>query len=329
MINGISMPAITSSDTIMSRMHSIKYAEHPERVLVIGNGFDLGLGLQTTYRHFANSNYWPFNNTTLYPEGTLAHNLNVHRNLDRWFDLEENLYQYARKGRTYQTPNERVISDIKEFDFQSFQKLSDSLTAYLDNEQKNRPLNIDGTASHFLEIFCGKNIPTGIYSFNYTNLSFLSNRIGHLRQNLECTHIHGSLKSHNIILGVGDKREMRDNYFFLHKSAHPKFASNKLVMDLLYAKEVVIYGHSLGENDHDYFREFFHDSTKYDNKFAGERRKITIITRDESSKLDIKKQLMALTATSLISLFAHCDVNILCTDNDNEVSNFLCQYQNI
>ena len=98
-------------------------------------------------------------------------------------------------------------------------------------------------------------------------------------------------------------------------------------MDLQYAKEVVIYGHSLGDNDHDYFREFFHDSTKYDNKFNGERRKITIITRDESSKLEIKRQLMTLTSTSLISLFAHCDVNILCSEDLQEMNAYLFQYQ--
>ena len=135
MINDISFPSITSSDNILSQMPSIQFAEHPDRVLVIGNGFDLGLGLQTTYRQFANSSYWPFNNTALYPEGTLASALNVHKDLDRWFDLEELLYQYARKGRTYQTPNERVISNIKEFDLQCFQNLSRSLTEYLDNEQ--------------------------------------------------------------------------------------------------------------------------------------------------------------------------------------------------
>lgn len=250
----------------------------------------------------------------------------MRKDLDRWFDLEEILFKYAEKGKAYQMPNLRVIPDLTEFDRTCFQKLSHSLSSYLENEQSKRPLDINGTASLFLDVFCSKKTKTSIYSFNYTNLDLLSKRIGHVQHTLECTHVHGSLSSDNIILGVGDKRKMRENYFFLHKSAHPQFTSNKLIMDLQYAKDVVIYGHSLGENDHDYFREFFNDSTKYDNKFDGERRKITIITRNEASKLDIKKQLMTLTASSLISLFAHCDVNILCTENEQEMNEFIVRY---
>ena len=32
-----------------------------DRILILGNGFDLGLGLKTSYRDFCNSKYWPFN----------------------------------------------------------------------------------------------------------------------------------------------------------------------------------------------------------------------------------------------------------------------------
>ena len=69
-------------------------------VLIIGNGFDLDVGLKTRYVDFALSEYWPFKNAKLYVGcETLAYTLNKKASLEKWFDVEEVLYEYARKGR--------------------------------------------------------------------------------------------------------------------------------------------------------------------------------------------------------------------------------------
>lgn len=47
------------------------------KVLVLGNGFDIDLGLKTKYRDFADSEFWPFNDDSgiLHPENNRATNL--------------------------------------------------------------------------------------------------------------------------------------------------------------------------------------------------------------------------------------------------------------
>ena len=95
-----------------------------------------------------------------------------------------------------------------------------------------------------------------IYTFNYTNTQKIAkNLILDFKDNV--THIHGSIKENNIILGTGDQRDIPDPFFQFYKSASPNYSSNNLVEDLNNADEIYIFGHSLGRNDHDYFSDFF------------------------------------------------------------------------
>ena len=51
-----------------------------------------------------------------------------------------------------------------------------------------------------------------IYSFNYTNTQKIAkNLILDFKDNV--THIHGSIKENNIILGTGDQRDIPDPFF--------------------------------------------------------------------------------------------------------------------
>lgn len=110
------------------------------------------------------------------------------------------------------------------------------------------------------------------------------------------THIHGSIGNSNIILGTGDQRDIKDDYFNFYKSASPHYESTNLVEDLNSADEVYIFGHSLGLNDHDYFSEFFKMASKSAHRpFASGKIKVRIFTYDDKSEIAIKKQLMNLT----------------------------------
>lgn len=69
------------------------------KILILGNGFDLDLGLDTRYSDFAKSQQWK----ELYKEfkhtnkDNLAGFLKEKANEDKWFSIEESLAEYAKK----------------------------------------------------------------------------------------------------------------------------------------------------------------------------------------------------------------------------------------
>lgn len=67
------------------------------RTLIIGNGFDLDLGLHTSYRDFAKSDLWPIGYQEQ-KESFLAQKLQAD-SYENWFDLENSLCEYAQEKR--------------------------------------------------------------------------------------------------------------------------------------------------------------------------------------------------------------------------------------
>lgn len=277
-----------------------------KRTLIIGNGFDLDAGLKTSYRNFAISDYWPFKNAKqIDNNNTLAYELEQATYLDTWFDVEETLYHYAKTQRG--EPN-YVEKEIVADDKRSFDKLHDSLIRYLKSEQETFEPNEDSVAAKLLMAYNIENEENKIYSFNYTNLDYIADRFS-FWSTIKTEYIHGSIESGHIILGVGDKRELKDNYFYMHKTASHYFKSHDIIPNLLQSDEVIIFGHSLGYNDYPYFMPFFQNAIKYN---SDRRRKITIFTRDEASELDIKRHLFDLTNREVTTLYAMNDFKIFC-----------------
>lgn len=229
----------------------------PKSVLVLGNGFDIDLGMNTKYESFVNSEDWPFEKSKKYEDDSLPNFLNkCLGEIDTWYDLEEALAKFATKS-TSQLPNEQIVKTKDDFT-----TLCKALESYLKKEElsfiermkKSRP-RLMRPAHFLLKTFLQKEIRS-LYTFNYTNIRRIANVLN-LNFNDECTQVHGSLDKANIILGIGDQRNLDDKYFAFYKSANPYYESNNLVEDLNNADEVYIFGHSLGLNDHDYFSGFF------------------------------------------------------------------------
>ena len=89
-------------------------------VLILGNGFDLDLGLKTSYKDFWESEFCPKD----YP-APLIHHLNQHwsKNLEavRWYDLENELLNYYI---TVQRPQEGTIDIITEEERELLEKFT-------------------------------------------------------------------------------------------------------------------------------------------------------------------------------------------------------------
>lgn len=299
----------------MPKLSSTTRNLHPDknRILIMGNGFDLSLGLKTSYKSFKESCFWPYRRDFLFTSGSLSEYLQEYKDIDTWFDLEELFFQYASNPRMY-TP---IPEDTNIYNQNSFNEIRQSLIEYLKIEE-NKTLEKNTLATAVLKLFQNLDGNKSIYSFNYTDFPLLAKNIG-LPSNTECSYVHGSIKNGDIILGVGDKHELKDQFFFMHKSAqitHP----NNIISDLENADDIIIYGHSLGFNDYDYFIDFFQRATKQ-RASEEEKRRITIITKNQKSALDIKKNLMKLTDRQLIRLQVINDFEIVCSDDKEKAIN--------
>ena len=88
--------------------------------------------------------------------------------------------------------------------------------------------------------------------------------------------------------------------------------------DLLDADEVVFFGHSLGQNDYHYFRQFFRNQCD-ENMPREKGKKITIFTYDDSSRISILEQLRDMNDRKTSLLFSLNDFQVICTkDGKNE-----------
>ena len=92
-----------------------------------------------------------------------------------------------------------------------------------------------------------------IYTFNYTPLP-----VDYGNGFKDIVHyVHGNCDSGKIIVGTKDDLSIDMNYDFLQKSFDPDYNPPAIVADLLEADEVIVFGHSIGENDRQYFKAFF------------------------------------------------------------------------
>lgn len=266
-----------------------------KNVLIIGNGFDLDLGLPTKYSDFAHSEYWPkvenvqdWRTIFSIADGKQFHSLGItldnQRKGENWFDLEESLLDYASKEVA------ALASDLYSFkeDIEYYHELQSKLCDYLIDVQNNKSINTSATAVHVLKAILDNGYFTNIFSFNYTDLNYLAKQMG-IRKEIEYTHIHGKLSDRSIILGVNES-QLNENYYEFCKSTSEFYQSNNLAQALEEANEVIFYGLSFGLIDFDYFSHFFNSLT--DGLIQEKDKKhVSVFTKDEGSGKSIINRL--------------------------------------
>lgn len=311
---------------IMNR-HKYQY----DNLLVIGNGFDLNLGLPTSYRDFVESSIFK----KMYVKRIQEKRNNEERNqrnikpslidflygkkfYERWYDIEQALLEYISKR-----PDGCFVNNIKE-DKRDYMLVCDSLIEYLasifktGHDLEQSKMMKKSSAGQLLQrIRSEKNI---VYSFNYTPIRLIINAvIGD--DSLKPIRLHGkieedslfkgTLKDNAIILGVetNDMNNIAPGYSFLLKSNNPAYRSSNIAIDLLNTRNVILFGHSLNQMDFGYFKEYFYMLSSNVDK----ERSLTIITKDESSRLSLLDNLRRM-GVSVKDIFAHVKVKILQTD---------------
>lgn len=341
-------------------------------VLILGNGFDLDLGLKTSYKDFWESEFCPKD----YPAPLIRH-LNTRwsnsRDAVKWYDLENELLSYAIHGdksdvvsiheRNYIQSNsdytlqnrisyyggDDMMSSLVEKGYMKIDKdfvykvtiphkedysqtsnwrdrkalrlIKDGLCKYLSALQlpRNASSTIAFQVLAFLDEEARKASLVNVYTFNYTRVQLN----GKAPDYAQVHYLHGKCDDGKVIIGTRDDQNLNENYDFFQKSFDPAFNPPALVEDLKDADEVVIFGHSIGENDRQYFKAFFKQQTDYSHP---NRKDITIFTLNDHSEIQIKRALEMMTDWNLSTLYGLNNLQIIKTGNIEEDQRLLYDF---
>ena len=250
--------------------------------IIIGNGFDLDLGLKTRYSDFMKSPEFEeiyFNRRKIDLPISLLEHLNERAELENWFDMELAIHDYVLRHKTILT---KYVHAIKE----EFARLKYALHRYMNHITLDFVAQKDKLPVKFLHNirYCTQTI-VEIY-FNYTNPRVLLNIYKYdYPKDYTFTYVHGSLIENDIVLGCdlqpGEKVNKSLSFMYKYNMLN---RANHIARDLMEATEIIFYGHSVNEMDFCYFREFF----KAASASPVPKRHLTVITLNERSERDIK-----------------------------------------
>lgn len=210
------------------------------KIIIIGNGFDLNLGLKTSYKDFFNSEYFE---GLIEENNSLATYLRNKNDLNNWVDIEKEITQYSMQIQD-KNPN------VKD----NFSALKTSLANYLKEAQEE---DIDQGSQAFKMIREEIETTDKIYNFNYTNTVFkVAELLGITDIELKHSHVHGSIENMDIIFGVEDNAKIHSTHIFFKKSYNINFVKSDIRNYLKRDIDVVLFGHSLGITDSSYFAKY-------------------------------------------------------------------------
>lgn len=259
-----------------------------ELALIIGNGFDIDLGLPSKYSDFADSPEFHDLARRMHDmyfeeerKNSLVLQIQQASNNSNWFDIEEEIHKYVL-NHPYLDDN--MIRHVRS----EFDALKRALTNYLKRVSKELEHKANKQRLAYVLLTILQNSPLSkidIY-FNYTNPElFMEMPTYHEIGKGFFTYVHGSLRYDDIVLGCdlkkGEKVNRQLSFMYKYNMLNK---ANHVARHILEAKEVIFFGHSINEMDFCYFREFFKDASAAPKPI----RHLSIITYDETSERNIK-----------------------------------------
>ena len=239
------------------------------KVLIVGNGFDLSAGLKTSYGDFINSELFTSHSGSL-----LFDRLKARYVKSKWVDIELFLKSYAR---CISVPSRRVdllsgedrralhiflknddhLDQATENFHEEYVSLKKALVDYLNDQDDLGKIDFkNGVDRYFSENHTSKKF-NAVLTFNYTSQALRKVFSG--CDPPDILHLHGSLVQNDVVFGVDDQVEgVSEEFLFLTKSDHAsygKFPSLKSIA--LESDEMHFFGLSFGETDDSHFRPLF------------------------------------------------------------------------
>lgn len=271
---------------------------------IIGNGFDIDMGLPSKYSDFARSKefrdladrmYWMFHEEER--DHSLVLQLQKESARSNWFDIEEEIHKYVNNHTTL---DDRFIRLVRA----EFEELKKALASYLRRITSNFKADENKLSRQLYYRMRECPLTVTQIFFNYTNPSEclklpLQPEIFNGAQHW-FTYVHGSLKDNDIVLGCdiqsGEKVNRQLSFMYKYNQLN---RANHVARNILGAKEIIFFGHSVNEMDFGYFKEFFRVASASPNPV----RHLTMITYDEKSERDIKDNIsnQGISVTDLYS----------------------------
>lgn len=221
------------------------------KILIIGNGFDLNLGLKTSYKDFIESNQFK---SLVQNKNAMAIYFTKKHEINNWVDIERELTHFSNS-----IDNDSL--NIKE----DFKNLKIALMDYL-KEAQSKELNEDSKAFEVLK----KEIFTIdiIINFNYTDSIFRIVKIlniGDIKN--KHWYVHGSIENQDIIFGVQDNARVQRTHKFLKKAYNKNYGKYDIKNLFEFENEIIIFGHSLGVTDSSYFTDYINGRSIHINQY--------------------------------------------------------------
>lgn len=226
-------------------------------IYILGNGFDLDLGLDTSYSSFINSNEFKrlcSNSSNNHLAKHIEKEFNNNNAL--WLDLETTIGSYANE-----------FSKDKRDDLNNYlDELKLMLKTYIARQETTKKNQESSRAFSFLRHIADdliKNINVTLINFNYTDSPI--DRLKFLMPNgqldvtsFEYIHPHGETAK-EIVLGVNDDflDDRGSQYFFIKKGHSKLYNMSSWKNKYSNATSIKIFGHSLGVTDSDVFIPMF------------------------------------------------------------------------
>lgn len=279
------------------------------KVLILGNGFDLDLGLNTRYSDFITSDL--FKHIASYNNMALAVQNKIKTN--RWIDLEMFIKNYVISNKNNLDANKTEME---------FNEIRDTLLLYMSRIDYSN-INMSSNAARLMRAISDDD-NWCIFNFNYTDFDKICNMLG---VNAKCTHVHGSAKEKNIILGTEDTDEIPNQFSFVVETASHDYVSSD-ILSCVMLSYMVIYGHSMGETDRHYFFNSFMERSKKGNP---QNSKVRIFTFGKNSEQEIIGNIRSMSTNGLDEFRKRNDLEIFdnsLTDDEQNMSEFLAKVQN-
>ena len=289
-------------------------------VIVLGNGFDLDLGWDTSYKSFYDKHKgWGMHKTD---EDDLFQYV-IKQTPGNWFDFERTLHEYAlhRAEKPY-PENEAYKIDRDIHDYNTFKE---QLARFITEGSKLQVIE-DSHAYRLLEAYVGarkrnKAMPSSLssinlFSYNYTPLLSVIRRI---EPNMKIGYIpvHGMVERNNIIFGFHDDPNIPKEYRSIQKSMDENYKSSDIVTKSLKADYLIFFGLSLGYIDGVYFKNLFEQISNLTNPQMINKH-IVFITKDTNTEKNIKSNLLDM-GINLQLLYNSNVVNFIYTDDKQKV----------
>lgn len=292
---------------------------------IIGNGFDVDLGIPSKYSQFIKGKEWAdilkaTESRRVVNENSkhsLIQHLMMSALLDpNWFDIEKEIDRFVVKHSDCTDEEAKNIRN-------EYNLLIHALTNYLKRISDGFLPNKDKLSYRVMKSVLSAPHNKSIINFNYTDpLQCMESHV-----TCETTYIHGDIRNENIVIGCDARKDHFNRQLsFLYKYNNTKGA-NHINKNLEFAKEVIFFGHSINDIDFCYFKNLFEEcATKREPA-----RNLTIFTWNEKNAQTTLDNIQehGISVTDLKSRLLGFD--IICSElfykGDNETLDLWASFQ--